>query len=211
MSNDARSNLYVVSSPSGGGKSTLANRAVRGFAGLKFSISYTTRPPRPGEENGREYFFVPEEEFFQLRERHALLEWARVFGNYYGTSREQVERSRDEGIDLILDVDIQGARQIRQSMPGAVLVFVLPPSYAILRERLITRNTDGRYDIEHRLSCAREEVKAWNEFDYIIVNDVVERAASSLMAIIEADRHRRSRQTPGVLPILETFEGELRQ
>lgn len=207
MSSDAQSNLYVVSSPSGGGKSTLVGQALRSVPGLRFSISYTTRPPRPGEQSGREYFFVSEEEFFRLRDQNALLEWAHVYGHYYGTSREQVERSRNEEIDLILDIDVQGARQIRASMPDAVFIFVMPPSFDTLRDRLTGRNTDGRYDIEQRLTGASQEVRAWSEFDYVIVNDEIDRASSALIGIISADRKRTTRQAAAVQAILKTFGG----
>lgn len=205
MSSESKPNLFVVSSPSGGGKSTLVQAALQRVPGLAFSVSFTTRQPRPNERQDREYHFVSEEEFLGLRDRGQLLEWAEVHGNFYGTSKEQVDGSLSQGVDLILDIDVQGARQIHRAEAGAILVFVMPPSAETLRQRLINRSTDPSYNIERRLQNAYGEVRAWNEFDYIIVNDDLDRAVSSLVAIILAARQRTPRQSPAVNAILKTF------
>lgn len=207
MSSESKPNLFVVSSPSGGGKSTLVQAALQRVPGLAFSVSFTTRQPRPNERQDREYHFVSEEEFLGLRDRGQLLEWAEVHGNFYGTSKEQVNESLSQGVDLILDIDVQGARQIHRAETGAILVFVMPPSAETLRQRLINRSTDPSYNIERRLKNAYAEVRAWNEFDYIIVNDDLDRAVSSLVAIILAARQRTPRQSPAVNAILKTFGG----
>lgn len=205
MSSESKPNLFVVSSPSGGGKSTLVQAALQRVPSLAFSVSFTTRQPRPNERQDREYHFVSEEEFLKLRDGGQLLEWAEVHGNFYGTSKEQVNESLSQGVDLILDIDVQGARQIHLAEAGAILVFVMPPSAETLRQRLINRSTDPSYNIERRLKNAYGEVRAWNEFDYIIVNDDLDRAVSSLVAIILAARQRTPRQSPAVNAILKTF------
>lgn len=197
--------LFVVSSPSGGGKGTLIQRTLKSVPNLSFSISYTTRTPRNGELEGREYFFVNEAEFQRMVEGNEFLEWAHVHCNLYGTARNQVSRELNEGRDIILEVDVQGAASIKRLMDEAIGVFILPPSLAVLRERLTARGTDSESSLELRLRNAPRELEAFESFDYIIVNDDVERAAGQLASIVYAERARRERQTACIKRIFESF------
>ena len=197
--------LFVVSSPSGGGKGTLIQRVLSRLQNLSYSVSYTTRKPRNGEVNGREYFFVSSEQFSQMVERNDFLEWAKVHSHFYGTSRSQVTRDVSLGRDIVLEVDVQGAASIRNLIHEAVSVFILPPSLEVLRERLIARGTDSAEELAVRLRNAPEELKAYKTFDYVIINDDVEQAAAKLMAIIEAERLRLSRQEEKVRGVVESF------
>jgi guanylate kinase len=190
----ARGMLIVVSSPSGGGKGTLIDRVLKIVEGVSYSVSYTTRPPRPAEQNGREYFFVSTAEFEEMIQRDNFLEWANVYGHLYGTHREQVERERDAGSDIILEIDVQGAASIRRKVSDPVTVFILPPSFELLRERLVARNTDSPADLERRLRGAPAEVEQYKYFDYVILNDDMNRASSQLASVIYAERARRERQ-----------------
>lgn len=191
---NARGMLVVVSSPSGGGKGTLIQRVLRKTPGLAYSVSYTTRAPRSGETNGREYFFVSTVDFEEMQQRGDFLESANVHGHLYGTSRLQVERECEAGKDIVLEIDVQGAASIRQLIDDAITIFILPPSYEILRQRLIARGTDSAEDLERRLNGAPAEVEQYKDFDYLILNEDVERAANELAAIITAERMRRDRQ-----------------
>lgn len=197
--------LFVVSSPSGGGKGTLIQRVLSRLQNLSYSVSYTTRKPRNGEVNGREYFFVTPEQFSQMVERNDFLEWAKVHSHLYGTSRSQVSRDVSLGRDIVLEVDVQGAASIRHLIQEAVSVFILPPSLEVLRERLIARGTDSADELALRLRNAPEELKAYKTFDYVIINDDVEQAAAKLMAIIEAERLRLSRQEEKIRGVVESF------
>jgi guanylate kinase len=197
--------LFVVSSPSGGGKGTLIQRVLNCLPDLSYSVSYTTRKPRNGEVDGREYFFVTREQFAQMIERNDFLEWATVHSHLYGTSRNQVTRDVSLGRDIVLELDVQGASSIRNLISDAVSVFILPPSLEILRERLIARGTDSPDDLAVRLRNAPEELKAYKSFDYVIINDDVEMAAAKLLAIIEAERLRLSRQEEKVRRVVERF------
>ena len=197
--------LFVVSSPSGGGKGTLIQRVLSRLQNLSYSVSYTTRKPRNGEVNGREYFFVTREQFSQMAERGDFLEWATVHSHLYGTSRSQVARDVSLGRDIVLEVDVQGAASIRNLIQEAVSVFILPPSLDVLRERLVARGTDSAEELGVRLRNAPEELKAYKTFDYVIVNDDVEQAAAKLMAIIEAERLRLSRQEEKIRGVVESF------
>jgi len=197
--------LIVVSSPSGGGKGTLIDRARKSVPNLSYSVSYTTRPPRAGEVNGREYFFVSRADFEDLIEQKRLLEWAWVHGNLYGTGRDQVMTELAGGRDIILEIDVQGAETVRSLVADAVCIFILPPSFEILRQRLITRGTDLPEDLERRLSGAPAEVEHYKEFQYVVINDDIERASAQLSAIIYAERARRERQEEQLRLVLEKF------
>ena len=192
MTRKPRGRLVVISAPSGAGKTTLVRELLDRNPTFKFSISYTTRAPRPGEVPGRDYIFVTELEFNALRNDGEMLESACVFDNWYGTSRRQVERERAEGHNVILEIDWQGARQVRAAMPGSTSIFVLPPSVAALRERLIGRRTDSQAVIERRLADSLEDLSHWHEFDYFVVNDDLDRAAFELEGIA-LGRLRRNR------------------
>lgn len=205
MAGGGRGLLIVVSSPSGGGKGTLIDRARKSVPNLSYSVSYTTRPPRAGEVNGREYFFVSRADFEELIEQKRLLEWAWVHGNLYGTSRDQVMTELAGGRDIILEIDVQGAETVRSLVADAVCIFILPPSFEILRQRLITRGTDIPEDLERRLRGAPAEVEHYKEFQYVIINDEVERASAQLSAIIYAERARRERQEEQLRLVLDKF------
>lgn len=183
----------VIAAPSGAGKTTLARALVERGTGLTFALSATTRPARAAERNERDYRFVDEGGFDDLIESSALLEWATVHSNRYGTLREGVERGLDAGNCVVLDIDVQGARLVRELFEDAVLVFVLPPSAAELGRRLASRGTEKDGDRQIRLRSALAELGAVNEFDYIVVNDDFEAAVRALAAIVEAERHRRTR------------------
>jgi guanylate kinase len=189
-----RGMLIVVSSPSGGGKGTLIDRVLKTVPGVSYSISYTTRAPRAGEQNGREYFFVSPSEFEAMMGRSELLEWANVYGYLYGTSRAQVEKERAAAHDIILEIDVQGAASIRQLVADAVTVFILPPSFELLRQRLVARGTDSPADLERRLHGAPAEVEQYKDFQYVILNDDINRASAQLASVIYAERARRERQ-----------------
>jgi guanylate kinase len=197
--------LFVVSSPSGGGKGTLIRRVLNAAPGLSYSVSYTSRAPRPGELDGVHYHFVTVAEFERMREQGAFLEWAVVHGNLYGTARSVVAQELAEGRDIILEIDVQGAALVRAVMPSVVGVFILPPSYEVLEERLKARMTERPDALSVRLRNARGEVEHYTEFDYIIFNDVAERAGAQLASIVYAERARRERQDWLARRVLATF------
>ncbi len=177
--------LYVIAAPSGAGKTTLVKALIKDSPDLRFSISYTTRKQRSNETDGIDYLFVKEEEFFALRESGALLESAVVFDNHYGTSREQVENHLANGHNVILEIDWQGARQVRESMPECITIFILPPSVEELERRLRDRRTDTPEVIERRLRDAKSDMEHRDEFEHVIVNDDLEQAVAGLRAIIK--------------------------
>ena len=185
--------LIVVSSPSGGGKGTLIDRVLKTVPGVSYSVSYTTRDARAGEQEGREYFFVTKALFEEMIGRGEFLEWANVYGHLYGTSHAQVERERDAGHDIVLEIDVQGAESIRGLVPDAVTVFILPPSFELLKNRLTARGTDSPADLERRLRGAPAEVQQYKFFQYVILNDDINRASAQLAAVIYAERARRDR------------------
>jgi guanylate kinase len=197
--------LIVVSSPSGGGKGTLIDRVLKTVPGVSYSVSYTTRGPRPGEQNGREYFFVSPAEFEAMLGRGELLEWANVYGYLYGTSRAQVDRERAAGHDIILEIDVQGAASIRHLVADEVTVFILPPSFELLRKRLVARGTDSPTDLERRLRGAPAEVEQYQDFQYVILNDDINRASAQLASVIYAERARRQRQEDRLKGALSDF------
>jgi len=178
--------LYVIAAPSGAGKTTLVKRLVKNSPDLRFSISYTTRRQRRTETNGVDYLFVDKDEFAALREQGALLESAEVFDNFYGTSREQVEKHLANGDNVILEIDWQGARQVRESMPECITIFILPPSVEELERRLRDRKTDSEDVIERRLRDARSDMERGSEFGHIIINDDLDRAVAELESIIHS-------------------------
>jgi guanylate kinase len=184
MTSSARGKLFVISAPSGAGKSTLANALLAAEPELRFSISYTTRAPRVGEQNGREYFFVDRPRFEAMIADGELLEHAEVFGNFYGTGRAQIEEHRVAGRNVLLDIDWQGARQVRSHMADCVLIFVMPPSLQELERRLRARGTDRDEVIRRRLAEAVSEMSHWNEYDYVVINDDVNAALTALRSII---------------------------
>jgi len=182
--------LLVISGPSGAGKSTVVSKAIEGRDDVCFSTSVTTRAPRPGEVDGREYFFVDFERFREMVERDELLEHAEYVANRYGTPRSYVQKRLNEGMNVILDIEVQGARQVRKKMPEAILIFIAPPSMEELERRLRGRATDTESAIEGRLIRARQEYQEADFYDYLIVNDDVEKAAAKLNAILEAEHCR---------------------
>lgn len=186
--------LYIVAAPSGAGKSSLVNAVLAREPGIRLSISTTTRPPRPGESEGSHYHFVDRAAFEAAVAQDAFLEHAEVHGNFYGTSRAAVEPVLARGEDVLLEIDFQGARQVRQRMPGCVSVFILPPSRAELERRLRARAQDSEEVIARRLAAAREEMSHYHEFDYVIVNDDFDTAVSELRSIFVAQRLRREAQ-----------------
>ena len=200
-----RGTLFVVSSPSGGGKGTLIRRVLEVVDNLSYSVSYTTRGPRPNEVNGREYFFIDLATFEEMIASGEFLEWACVHGNFYGTSRRQLAEKTAAGIDIILEVDVQGAASVRQLLMDSVSVFILPPSFEVLRQRLCARGTDTPESLELRLRNAPKELRQYSSFDYVIINDEVERAVGQLASIIYAERARCVRQQTVVEQVIKEF------
>ncbi len=193
---DRRGLMFIISSPSGAGKSTLSRMLLESEPELTMSVSVTTRPPRPGEVDGEHYHFVSHDEFQRLRDNEGLLEWAEVFGNFYGSPREPVERALAEGRDVLFDVDWQGAQQIAEKMgEDVVKVFILPPGADVLHERLKKRAQDPEEVIARRMAEAAGEISHWPEYDYVIINDDLERAAEDIRAILRAERLKRHRRT----------------
>jgi guanylate kinase len=191
--------VYIVSAPSGSGKSTLVNELFKVVSHLDFSISYTTRPPRGSEQNGKEYFFVTKEEFEAMIARAEFLEYANVFGkDCYGTARRFLKQAEVSGNDLLLDIDVQGAAQVKQKMPEAVSIFILPPSRQQLEWRLRNRGEDLDEEIDRRLDTARREIENYSKYDYILVNDRLEQATDELKAIVLAERVCHSGKKPSV-------------
>ena len=182
--------LFVVSGPSGAGKTTLYKKAISVLPHLMHSVSYTTRSPRVGEVNGRDYTFINREEFMTMIHKKEFAEWAEIHGELYGTARKRLEEIMNSGVDAILDIDVQGAMQLKEKLPGGVFIFILPPSLEILRERLQQRMANVKKEIEKRLAVAWEEMKKYPEYDYVIVNSIFEDAFKELESIIIANRAR---------------------
>ena len=197
--------VFIVSAPSGSGKSTLVNRVLDQDPRLLFSISYTTRQPRGHEKQDDHYHFIRRDEFERRLERDEFLEWAKVFENYYGTSRLYLEQAVKEGRDLVLDIDVQGERQLKERIPDAVSIFILAPSRAILEQRLRARSEDSEAVIERRLRGAVDEIGNYRQYDYVLVNQDLDESVMRLKSIIEAERIRRVRMEEHIRPILDTF------
>jgi len=198
--------VIVVSAPSGAGKTTVVARVLREVPGLRFSVSHTTRPPRGDEREGVDYQYVDRPTFERLKADNKLLEWAEVHGNLYGTGRAEIERARAEGVDVLLDLDVQGAAQVRERMKDAITVFILPPSYQELEQRLRGRGQDDEATIERRLAAAAREIGAFENYDYALVNDDFEACVEGLKCIIRAARSRVSAVAERARAICRTFD-----
>ncbi len=194
MHSQLKGTLFIISAPSGAGKTSLVNALVRDTNHLKLSISHTTRKKRPNEIEGYHYHFISEDKFQQKVAAGDFLEHARVFGNFYGTSQDTVEKMLDEGHDVILEIDWQGAQQIKQKIPEAVSIFILPPSLETLRERLQSRGEDNEETINHRMEKALSEISHYDEADYLVINDDFEDALKSLKAIVRCHRLQTDKQ-----------------
>jgi guanylate kinase len=206
MSNDRRGLLFIVSAPSGAGKTTLVERLVEQTSHLRMSRSYTSRPARDGETDGVDYNFVTRERFELMAAAGEFLEWADVFGNLYGTSAADTERLRAGGDDVVLVIDVQGARQLRIRGAEAITIFVMPPSFGILEQRLRGRSKDSDGAIRRRLDVARAEVRSFTEYNYIVINDELTAAVDRLRAIVLAERARRERMQGTARGIVQSFD-----
>jgi guanylate kinase len=187
--------LFVVSGPSGAGKGTLCGLLLQRMDNLCLSISATTRAPRQGEIDGISYFFIKHDEFEQKIQRHEFLEWAKVYNNYYGTPKDFVERQLSSGKDVILEIDVQGAAKVKESCPDGIFIFIFPPCIEELKNRIIKRGTETEKSLRQRILCARQELKAAANYDYIVLNDELEDAAMQLQAIVIAERCRVTRKS----------------
>jgi guanylate kinase len=198
--------VFIISAPSGSGKSTLVRRLLNNVEGLMFSISYTTRAPRGNEKEGENYYFISRPEFEKRIELGEFLEYAEVFGNYYGTHRGVLDQARERGMDLVLDIDVQGARQLKGTIPEAVTIFILAPSREILEQRLRARSEDADAVIERRLRDAANEIRNYSAYDYVLINNELAASDETLAGIVRAERVRRCRMEEQIRPILEAFE-----
>lgn len=194
VENNSQGLLVVVSGPAGAGKGTLCNELRRQCLSLRFSVSVTTRAPRPQEQEGLHYYFRTHEEFRRMREQGELLEWAEYVGNYYGTPRFAVEDALNEGYDVVLEIEIKGAMQIKKNYPQAVFIFIVPPSMSVLSERIHNRGTESEEVIQKRLAQALEELEYVSEYDYVVVNDEVAVAVDKLKSILKAEKCRVKRR-----------------
>lgn len=206
MSSNARGLLFIVSAPSGTGKTTLVERLVQVLPNLRMSRSYTSRVARDGERDGVDYNFISPDEFRRCIERCEFLEWADVFGNYYGTGANDTERLLAEGQDVVLVIDVQGARQVKARGVDHTAIFVLPPSFQALEQRLRGRSKDTEAQTQRRLATARAEASSFVDYDYVVVNDTLEPTVAWLRDIIEAERSRTHRMKPVAEAILKTFQ-----
>ncbi len=198
--------VFIISAPSGSGKSTLVKRLMESDDNLSFSTSVTTRDPRPGD--GESYEFVSREKVLELRDNGELLEWAEVFGHFYGTSRKVLRRASEQRRDLILDIDVQGAAQLKEKLPEAVSIFILPPSRQELESRLRKRSSDSDEVISRRLSNAAKEVSNYERYDYVLVNDQLDESFERLRGILLAERCRKHRVKKEIQPIIESLQAE---
>jgi guanylate kinase len=198
--------LIIISSPSGGGKGTLIKEVLESIPDLGYSVSFTTRAPRFGEEEGRHYHFVSKAEFEDEIAGGGFLEYAEVHGNYYGTSLGQTQRMTAEGKDVILEIDVQGADWVRKRVPDVLSIFIMPPSFEVLKARLMARGTEDPADLELRLNNARAEVMEYAKFEYVVINDEIFSAARKLAAVIMGERQHRVRQTGAICDILDSFD-----
>ena len=199
--------VFIISAPSGSGKSTLVSRVMREDPKLRFSVSYTTRKPRGQEQDGVSYHFISREEFERRLAADEFLESAEVFGNYYGTHKSELDKAKAGGWDLVLDIDVQGAAQLKKKLPEAVSVFILAPSRQVLEQRLRSRSEDSDETIGRRLRGAADEIRNYAQYDYVLVNVGVDESAATLAASVRAERVKRIRMAERLEPILRTFEG----
>jgi guanylate kinase len=200
------STVFIISAPSGSGKSTLVSRLMKEVEGLTFSVSYTTRPPRGSEVDGQAYHFIDREEFEKRVAKDEFLEHADVFGNYYGTHTSALDIARNQGKDLVLDIDVQGAAQLKKRIPDAVSIFVLAPSRMELEKRLRARSQDKEEVIRRRLADAAKEIRNYSLYDYVLVNSDLDVAAETLKGIVRAERVKRVRVEEKIRPILASFD-----
>lgn len=198
-------NLFVIAAPSGAGKTSLVKALSESVSDLRISVSHTTRSMRPGEVDGQDYFFIDESDFNKMTEKQAFLEYATVFGNHYGTSREWVLQQLSQGIDVILEIDWQGARQVQTLFPQAILIFILPPSMAALKTRLQSRQQDNSETIAHRMLAAQNEMSHYREFDYLVVNDQFDVALHDLQHIVLSARLKMKVQIAKQSVLLENL------
>ena len=202
-----RANVYIVSAPSGSGKTTLLQHLLRTFKDLKFSVSYTTRQPRAGEQHGVDYFFTDRNSFLRMVDEGEFLEWTEYHGQLYGTAKSFVEHQLHEGLDVILDIDVRGAREVKAKIGEAVAVFVLPPSFQELERRLRARNKESDESIFRRLEIAKGEILFYRDYDFIVVNDVLENSIQLLEAIVRSGRAAPARQQARIEEIIASFGG----
>ena len=200
-------NLYIVSAPSGSGKTTLLQHLLRSFKDLKFSVSYTTRGPRQGEQNGLDYFFTDRATFLSMAERGDFLEWAEFNGQLYGTAKAFVQEQLESGKDVILDIDVQGAKQVKTKMEGATAVFIMPPSFSELERRLKSRMLESDDVIGRRLVIAKREIQFYRDYDYVVINDVLQNSVLLLESIVRSGTASPRRQQARVEEIIASFGG----
>lgn len=198
--------IYVISGPSGCGKSTLIRRVLARLPDVRFSVSHTTREKRESEVEGKDYYFISRDRFLRMVKKDAFVEWAVVHGAYYGTSRRELTRHRKQ--DVILDIDVQGAAQVRKKIDTAVFIFILPPSFEELRKRIQERGLDSRAAIRKRLATAKREVQSYSAFDYVVVNDDLKTAGRELESILRCRRARLAIRGKSLGPILKSFRGK---
>lgn len=201
-----KGNLIIITSPSGGGKGTLITELMKRGVGIGYSVSFTTRPMRPDEIDGRDYSFITVEEFEKRIAENEFLEYARVHGNYYGTSRARVESLIGDGVDVILEIDVQGAADVLAKLPDSVSIFILPPSFEALALRLRSRKTEDPEQLALRLRNSFDEVKRYSEFEYVVINDSIADAVRRLESIIVGERQRQTRQKEAIKDILDSFD-----
>ncbi len=208
MTTTRRGNLFVISAPSGSGKTTLVRRLLDTLDDVQFSISFTTRSARGRERDGIDYHFIAEADFRSKIEDGEFLEWAEVHGNLYGTSKIETEKIRAGGEDILMDVDVQGATQVRKAQPDAVTLFIMPPSFGVLEKRLRGRRQDSDKVVEGRLNEARHEIHHYKDYDYVLVNDSVERTSELFKAIVLAERMRPHLLQDRIRPIIDSFKND---
>ena len=206
MINNKKGIVFIVTAPSGTGKSTLCNLVLEKESNLEFSVSYTSRSPRPAEKEGKDYFFISKKEFRNKIDSNNFLEWAIYVDNYYGTDKLKTREVIESGRDILLDIDIQGADSIKEALPEAIRIFILPPSKEVLKQRLKDRGTNTPGDLQMRLTTAKTEVEKGAEFEYVIINDDLEKALMDLRAIIRAERLKTANNKIDYNRVLRSFE-----